>query len=279
MLKRLTLYLFLITGLINITHLAFAISIEPTRIETSIVAGQRKELEFLIGNPKDYPVLIKVSKTNWSMTKEARIITEVEGGMVDWLKLPAKEIEIEAQSSKQIPLIATIPRDAQGEYRAIVFFEEIPKEKTDKMISITTRIGASIYVSAEGTEKVDGKIENIEISKVENKGPMIITVTFRNSGNIHLRPNIIASLKDVNGKWVCDEKGQPIELLINKDWPVLPGKDCTFRKEWKSQLDSGEYLAIVWCEFDDVYHKGQKKMTQKKEIRFKIDKNGTFLSE
>jgi len=253
---------------LSISQSLYALTVDPTTIVASVGSGKSETFKFVVGNTKEYPVVVKISKTNWSMTEKRQIVRNV-AGKTEWLSLGQDKMNISANSSKKVPFTVTVPQGALGEYRALVFFEEAEKQESKRMLSAVTRIGVSVYISVEGTEMVEGKLEEIQLAS------STIIVNFHNSGNVHIRPAIKMLVKDNQGKLVKGRDGEPVEILITTGWPVLAGKNCIFSKTWKNDLAPGNYLAIFSSGFQSPY--GSKdKFVQTRELEFKV-KNGDIL--
>jgi len=155
------------------------------------------------------------------------------------------------------------------------YFQESPVKTGKGGLATVIRIGSPVYVAVEGTEKIRGKIANFEILestplvKDSKTIPVKIITTFRNYGNVHLRPEITMSIKTKKGKWLTDEEGKPVEITLTKGWPIFPFSDYIIEKEWKNGLKPGKYSAIINTTFGMLYGK-ENIISQKKEIVFKI---------
>lgn len=243
-------------------NLAYAFGVSPPRVEMRLPAGESFTGSFTVGNPSGSPVKVRVTVEDWSSAQDGRQVIKGEVSSLGWLVFSSQELELRPNRSDIINYTVTLPKDAKGEYAAMVYFGTLP-DPLKGGISVISRIGNAVYVIVEGTEIVKGEITNVIISRIE---PLKIDVTIRNEGNIHIRPR---------GKIIIRRKGlflkkgdrKPIEIPFNEvGFPVLPQQHYIFEAWLKERLEPGIYRLELNIQF------GTERLFQKLECS--VNKEG-----
>lgn len=158
---------------------AYAFSINPGRAEIVIEPNGKLVTEFSITNPDADSIRVKIFADKW--------VTKAGNDATSWIKIVPKEVEIPANSSKNVKLEITAPGDVEGEYTSSLVFKsaKLTNGEMEGIGELVTQVRLVTYVVIKGTEKVDCEISNIEVLSTE---PLKISVKVKNSGNIHVRP-------------------------------------------------------------------------------------------
>jgi hypothetical protein len=124
----------------------------------------------------------------------------LEIGAGTWITIPATVVELDNSQEAHVPVIVTIPGDADagGHYGAVaVEMSSLPNaSKTDDTVAVTQRIVTDV------TSIVPGKVRyEPELSKLKHAatahGSLTVRTTVSNSGNIHTAPKLQGRIRGV----------------------------------------------------------------------------------
>ncbi|MFH1593653.1 MAG: hypothetical protein ABID09_03025 [Candidatus Omnitrophota bacterium] len=252
MFKKVTMASIFLMGLLICVHQSYAIIIGPSRLEVSMAKGETAEIDYYAQNEAEAPIHVAVEAENWFKGTEAYDIKPE-----DWLELSISEFDLEPMEIKKLKLIVKVPQDATGEMVAQIFFSSGVTGESVLPGAIRARLGAILYVAIEGTEIVDGHIEDIVVARgiQGDEDALKIGVRVKNEGNVHLRPTGSVVIEDLNGEKI-------LEKNIASGRAVLPGQDFLYYAlPDKTKLSKGEYKV---------------KATVKYGTLFKVEKTSTF---
>lgn len=121
-----------------------------------------------------------------------------------YLRFSPRELIIQPGQTRQIRAMSRfLPSSAKGEYRAVIFTEDLKEIKTTngvQSVGVTPRMGVTVYIR-HGDVSPDLKVESASYNPKTKK----ITLLVKNSGNATARPKINWNLQNSAGK-VADGK-------------------------------------------------------------------------
>ncbi len=225
---------------------SFALTVTPVRQEIRVIPGGNTKGSYTVSNETKESLQIKVSAREWFKWKENKDIA-----MSDWLILSPKKFLLESGESKKVNYEVKIPTQAVGVLSAMLSFSPQTKSSEGVVLSV------SLYAIVEGTEVISADIEKTDIQKKEKN--LHISVTFKNRGNIHLRPE---------GEVIIIKKKKEIDRFkLRLGRPVYPGKTRTLVGDSKIGIISGKYRARI------LLYYGDNSLIEK-VIPFKINRKG-----
>ena len=249
------------TGLLPV----YAFTVSPGAQVIVVKAGEIHSGDYIVGNRGEEAIRIGVTADDQSVAQQllGRQTVKEDGSSPNWLDFEPRQLELGPFESGSINYTITLPKDAEGEYSAILYFTNLPASE-GKGISMSTRIGNTLYAIAEGTEVVKGELVDIAVTRTD---PMNIRVTIENSGNIHIRPKGDITIRK-KGLFLSAEEKEPVIIPFNKPgFPVLPKRNNIFEARSKDvKFGLGWYSLEFEAEFDG------KKL--EKQLKFKIERGG-----
>lgn len=253
--------------LMLITSIVFAgIGVSPTVLETKLKPGKSKKGYFVVRSDFSEKVKVIIQPEEYWSRETGKKGLPVE----QWLKIKPKEFIMYPHSVRRIKYRLTLPKDADSENMAEVFFAA--KNPGEGTIGIVTRFGVALYLIPEGKEEISAKINKISSGwRAKEKNQFQFTINVENLGNVHLRPSGKVEVKD--------EKDQKIaELTIDSGWPVFPGRKYNYNAigEIKDpNLLPGKYQATVFLDCGAMF--GYKDKIYQQQVEFTIDQNGEVV--
>jgi hypothetical protein len=141
-----------------------------------------------------------------------------------FITLDNSTIHLEPGTEQTVTATINLPKDVgPGGRYAIIYIHSIPKINTNINIAILV----PVLVTVSGTTPTEtGSIVQIDTGKVIVGQPIIITTTFKNTGNYHYYSAINkVSVSDSNGAFVANTSSTPMAYAI------IPGNTVQFVTE------------------------------------------------
>lgn len=196
------------------------ITVTPGVIKTSVSGERTSQLtDVTVRNNYEIPVRLTAELRNVDETS-ARLVPsgELSGELRDVLRLSDTDIVIPARSDKRISVQASFTAALKpgGHYAALMLSEQ---SVSSASLSLRSAVSVAIYLTNETgvSEKFD--LQSFDSSSTVFSLPKNVTVSLKNSGNVHSIPRGVATVIGTNGKIIS--KGV-INVGSN---PVLPGKE------------------------------------------------------
>jgi hypothetical protein len=153
-----------------------------------------------------------------------------------FLSVEPKILDLGPGERKTLLLTGTVPEDVGpgGKY-ALVIIKTAPKVNSG--ISISTAIQVVVLLTIKDSKLIrTGNISGLTASKADNES-VAVAITFENTGNIHYKPFVEATLKSENSDILANE--EPKEI----DGTILPMnlRLCKVNLVSKTSLPPGTY--------------------------------------
>jgi len=179
------------------------LAIEPTVEQVTCAPSRTVHGRFRVTNQSDERAVIIVEPEDWL----ARWKVSDRPQLKDWLQVKPDKFTLGPGTSRWVKYRVRVSQDASGELMAMLFFSS--QSDTDKKspLRIKTRIGVSLCVFVEGTQKYNAKIEKIEASRKGNTLSTVVVV--RNLGNFHIKPKGVILITTSDGQEVAEFEVQP----------------------------------------------------------------------
>jgi hypothetical protein len=244
---------------------SYAITIGPSRLEVRLPAGEVASADYYAQNETDSPIHVTVEPENWFQD-----VYDFKGMEAkDWIKTDVKEFDLKPKEIKKVVVTIRVPKNATGELAAQIFFSSaVANTDNESGGSISSRLGAVLYVAIKNTEKVAAEIKNISVSNLDSDGKKYakFNIGVKNNGNIHLRPS--------SGEIVIsDEKKQDVARFdFNTDQSILPGQQSDYIAIWDNpEIKEGKYKISVNMKYGKMYVREKTAVIKKTLL---VGKNG-----
>lgn len=216
-----------------------ALGVTPAITEIVLEPGKQKAKLITVTNVTNEPVPVKgtiASMMPYETVKEAdRKIFDASS----WLHLSETEFILQPKQQKQITITASAPeKAAPGGHYATVFFQ--PAVASESTASNAAYIGSKVGVLAFMIVKGDIK-EQLAITSfsgggfIRQKGPVTLSLSLQNSGNVHLLP--VGSIE------IFDFFGKKLDTLPLPAAITLPKTTKTITLEWDNKGYLGFFTA------------------------------------
>lgn len=209
---------------------------------------------------------------DWNQTIDGSNIVGEEGSVKtpysakSFLNVTPSSLHLEPGSTKKILVEGDIPADTSpgGRY-AIVSIMDSPKlagkgEGTAGLVSVVVGYKALIMIKVRGDILQTAEITDLSVEKPISPKQQNVTMTLKNTGNFHYKPDIELAIKDKNGNTLANDT-----LVTNSS--IIPPFSHNFRLSLKPEngLEPGKYLISARVSLKD----GTKIASKEMEIEIK----------
>lgn len=232
---------------------AYAVEIEPMRLERSLGAGKTYSGSFKLINPSDLAVDILVSTGEYRYVFSEGTVPPQDSRKAlpfcrDWFEFEKTKFRLDPRESAEVKFLIKVPKDAKQEHLCAVIFDEknslkeikAGQETGNARVQLTPRFSIPIYISIKGNEEISAEIKEITIASVPQKDGAMINISLENTGNIHIRPFGTFIIFNQNGDVVKN-------LPIGKILPIFPGYKEIIPLICP-KLPAGKYSAVATVE-------------------------------
>lgn len=246
----------LIISMMFVYTVSFAgLAVDPAVINIVSNSTSTYEGKYILRNTYDVPINVLIKLEDWN-TYSGNSNLDVN----KWLKFDKDKYNIPSGESIEVPYKIDIDNDMQGSVSGRVYFSV--EQQEGQMVTIA--ISVPIYVIVKGTEKIDFKIDSLEL--VNSQNSINYKFVVKNDGNVHFRPSGVIEIYDKKKKklirTVCISETVPVYAEKSRDFSsMLVSNDIQ-----KDGLKKGKYVAVLKIRAFD------KEVT--KEIKFKVSKLG-----
>ena len=221
---------FFILVLMFIFKLAYAeLSITPAVVNVVAEPMSVCESRYIVTNVSDNAVTVIVTKENWKNFSGNSNDVSVD----NWLKLGKDKFDIAPKESAEVPFRVITSEKMIGSVSGMIVF-------TVKGEMFSFSMKQPVYVTINGTEQVDFKIDSVMLKTSKINGNLYYNMVVRNAGNVHIRHNGIIEIYN-------KKTGNLVEnVAIEETFPVYAQDSRTFYGVVlkKNDLKKGEYIAL-----------------------------------
>ena len=241
MVKKFGLLFVLFWRILGFAFCADAITVGPGKLELSANPSDILGGEISLFNETDKAGTFYVSFEKFIEKDGQRVFLPDEESLIaEWIEIP-ESIFLNAGERKKVPFTLRVPENAPpGGHFSVAWWSTVPPEGGTGGVGIAVRAGILMFlrVSGEVTEEVD--ILYSPNQSIIGSLPLSFEVTFKNLGNVHLKPlgNIV--IRDLFGR----TKG--IVPINPQRFNVLPESQRTFIVKWQEEgIFFGPYRATL----------------------------------
>lgn len=230
------------------------ITISPSRHELVLLPGAVKtvvvKLIYTAVSDKAEPTRVLAYLGDWSLSRDGKISFYKPGTITNsacaWLAHSPVEDTIMPGNTHAIRVTISVPPDAKpGDHLAVLFVEprgdNLKPAQNKKQVRMKFRLASIFYIMVPDLTRKPS-LENLRAEASEKS--VVVTPSFKNEGNSHVRP--VCSIKVVDQAGVIVAEMSNIELL-----PVLATSEIDIPVMVDVSLGEGSYQ--VRCRVDFGY--------------------------
>ena len=214
-----------------------ALVVSPARTEIMLAPGKSTKAILTATNDDKEEIQVDLSKKDWFVPTQNKAWS-----VKDWMELHGpSRFYLKPGESQKVEVTVTCPKQMTGEMVGMASF----LYQTEHQGMVTPMISVSLYLTAAGTEKLSGQVEDMMVRKYNNQ--VSVGAKIRCTGNIHLRPSGRLVLTDSKGT----EVGQ---VSVVEGQPTYPGTENIYGGMLPAgvTLPAGSYSARTDMKYRDV---------------------------
>ena len=232
----------------------------PGRSEITVSPGETVIQEITVTNRISPNRTFNLEVEDITGSSDASAAVSLTGGergpysIRDYISFPEKTFNLDLGERARIPVTITIPADAEpgGFYGSVLVSTDRTPEADAEQVSrspIIARIGSLIFVRVRGDAEISGKTDNIHVIGDKwwfEKGPIPLSITYENTGSVHVNPYGEVSVRNMFG--------EEVGFIELEPWFVLPKSLRSRELDWDREFLLGRYTvtAKVNRGYDDI---------------------------
>ncbi len=215
-----------------------ALEVSPPSQELFAKPGETLEVIAKIRNrtDKQLPVAVRLDDFVASGSEGQVALTEKGPWAVsEWTTIAPTNFVLAAGEQKDVKATVSIPNTgaAGGRYGAFVFTVSGTAQPGEAVL--TQEIASLFLIDIAGPRDESIAITSLKAPDFLEFGPVPFTITYKNSGNVHMKTAGVIAITDMFGKKIADVAQTPTN--------VFPGSDRTVTTTWQSKILFGRYTA------------------------------------
>jgi hypothetical protein len=236
-----------VTSMMSLANAQTSISLSPTESFLKGPPGSSISQEFIVINDGAAPYMLSCFFEDVWFDGEKTIsgdLGTIKDGQAGYqAQCSPNRVLVAPKYVQKIKVVGLIPKDQVGERFTRFYAQMLPPEELKNsggnapkaMIGYSSKIGALISFTADGTQKVSSDILNIKIEPT--KKYQILQFQIKNSGNVHLAGigNIV----------ITDTKDLMVEKADVKIPFLYPGQTKSVSVNLSDPLKAGSYKALL----------------------------------
>jgi P pilus assembly chaperone PapD len=253
---------------------ALAMDVKPENLEIKIPHKGFRAATFSFRNNERDTIFVKTRIAELGFGMEGDLLTldssETGRSCKDWISVEPTAFNVPPEKSTQVRFTLQAPAQGEGGYYACLVFDALLKDVKENIISTPFEI--PVITNIPPNQKLSGEIPGIEISATAGK-PALVTAYFKNSGNVHVKPQgkgsltILRQVKPTGDITYVGKSGYEKigELEFEEiDQYVLPGEIRKMMAAYPGALEKGKYTAEI-----DINYGGAETAKFSKEFQVK----------
>ena len=264
----------LVSALLLLASAAFAVEVEPTRLELKIAPDQPVSGELQIANRGSKPVEVRLGAGPYRFMDPSLKLPSCE----QWLRFKPDRMTLAAGATTSVAYTVTPPEnldvDTAGEYLAAILVDQYPAEpataeagaESKAKLTIVPRLALAVYVMVEGKERVEVEVGKLTAEKLDSgaSGLLKMSVALKNLGTVHVRPSGAYTLFQEDGRLYRTAS-------LGKSMPLLPAGTMTIPSLLPLPPE-GRYRWVITVEV-------QKGTVLQKESSFQVTPEGEVIQQ
>lgn len=214
-----------------------SLGISPLTFEITANPGDKVENYLKVYNPSpDSVVQIEMTVEDIAPTGEyGHVIVEAAGtetySLAKWINVEPKEFSLAPKEEKIIKFLISVPENAEpgGHYGTIIAGAKVVVGPGATGAAIIPRIGSVVLLTVPGAIEEKLVVKDFRVPSLYfDHGPIPFSISFENTGTVHVRPVALVTITDLRGKKVAE-----LKLPQNNVLPKAVRKfDVSWNKKW-----------------------------------------------
>jgi hypothetical protein len=217
------------------------LEVSPPQQELAIDPGKSNQIKVKVSNPSQEELAIKVRVEDFTAKGEEGQVALTEGGqysITNWVTFTPSEFSLKPGQMQEVDATINVPLGSGGgRYGSLVFSATGVAAKIAKgeQAIVAQEVASLFLVNVNGPKIEKLTLDTFSAPKFLEFGPVPFTVSYTNSGNVHLKPQGIINVVDTFGKKAAG--------VVVGGFNVFPGAKRTVNPTWDQKMIIGKFTA------------------------------------
>lgn len=217
-----------------------SLEVSPPSQELTVNPGETTVIKAKVRNrtPNPLPIAVRIEDFVASGAGGQVALTDRGPWSVSgWSTLSPTQFTLESGKEQEVTASVSIPPSgaAGGRYGSFVF--SVAGEGGPGVAALSQEVASLFLIRISGPVEEKVTISSFSAPQLLEFGPVEFTLTYENSGNVHLKPQGIITVSDMFGQKTADI---PIEAQN-----VFPAASRSVNAVWNARLLAGRYTATA----------------------------------
>ncbi len=219
------------------------LEVSPPSQEIQLNPGESITVETKVRNRSAKTLPIKVRIEDFTATgsegQVALVKQDAKYSLVSWSTVEPGSFSLSPNEERTVLVKLSVPRDAAGGRYGSVVFGVASSEKEQKQTgsAVSQEIASLFLVKVNGPATENLTLNKFTAPQFAEFGPVSLAMTFKNSGNVHVRTYGLIAITDMFGNKTKDVLVTPTN--------VFPGAERVVRTNFDKKFLFGRYTALA----------------------------------
>jgi len=246
----------------SMMEISFAV--EPELIEMVAPPGSFRSMGLVVHNREDRPIYVEIypRAMEYNSDGELILLPSAKGSYYcgDWLTINPSSFELPPGEKKRLSISVKVPEGKVGGRYANIVFDAVLAGDNPGTTVRKTSSNVPFFLTISGTLNQQAEIVKMKVLHQDGSGHREFVVSFKNTGNMHLKPDgkiLIKKRVKIEKKGEIEYVGEPDyeqveEIAFNKvEGVVLPGGTRDLIAVYPAELPDGEYSVEAEVDYGD----------------------------
>jgi hypothetical protein len=219
------------------------LEVSPPQQELTIDPGKSSQIKVKVSNPATAKeeLSIKARVEDFTAKGDEGQVALTEGGaysIVNWVTFTPSEFNLKPGQMQEVDATINVPAGSGGgRYGSLVFSATgaAPTITQGEQAVVAQEVASLFLVNVNGPKIEKLTLDTFSAPKFLEFGPVPFTVSYSNSGNVHLKPQGIINIVDTFGKKAA--------AVVVGGFNVFPGAKRTVTPTWDKKMVIGKFTA------------------------------------
>lgn len=216
-----------------------SLEVSPPTQEVSVDPGKTIVVKAKLRNntPKSLPITAKIEDFTASGDEgQVELSGDSKWSVSQWTKLSPSSFTLAGGEEQEVTATITVPADAAGgRYGSFVF--SVDTEKAPNSASVSQQIASLFLLRISGKVNEALALTSFTAPSFQEFGPVPFSLTFANTGNVHVKPFGLISVTDMFGRKTAD--------IVVKGANVFPEASRVITASLQNRFLFGQYHATA----------------------------------
>ncbi len=223
-------------GMVSEPTVVFALTFTPERIETEVYPGVPVTEELTLLNETGTTISIVLEPVELDLNRAESgqaifLLDTADSPSVAWISVEPRQFVLEPAAIRNVRVMLSAPDASSGSLMAGIAatFRPVRSDEEGRIV-LDAVTGPFVFARVLSDEsEIEGSITTLNLAKgkrIVSRLPALVSVSFANTGSVHLKPLGTIDVRDIFGRTVDT-------LVINPDQSiVLPGTTRELGTRW-----------------------------------------------